>query len=99
MIELTMCDPDDKNDKTIIGSSSQLPNTYSQLENNRNEDSVFAKVSVELGYYFLGVVSDTPLQGPYSLKYSSIDNDTQLLSSLWKLEDKDIMNATFDRNG
>jgi hypothetical protein len=29
MIELTMCDPDDKNDKTIIGSSSQLPNTYS----------------------------------------------------------------------
>ena len=99
MIELTMCGSQDKNDKTIFGSSSQLPKTYSQLENNRNEDSIFAKVYAETGYYFLGVVNKKPMQGSYSLKYNSIGNDTQLLSSVWKLEDKNILNATFDHSG
>ena len=94
-----MCDSQDKNDKTIFGSSSKLPKTYSQLENNRNEDSIFAKVSAEIGYYFFGVVNQKPMQGPYSLKYHSIGNDTYLLSSVWKLEDKNILNATFDHSG
>ena len=96
MIELTICNPDDENDKTLVAFTSELPD-FSGLENvYSNKDSTFASISTNLGYYFLGVVSKSESTGPYSLKYSVIGKDSQLLSSFWSLESEKIVDLTKD---
>jgi hypothetical protein len=64
MVELVKC-VSDKNDKLLIGSSS-----FDDVENGRftdlqdyykNKDSIYAKLNVEEGYYYLGVKSNIEL--------------------------------------
>jgi hypothetical protein len=85
MMELTICNPEDDNDKTLVASTSELAD-FSALEDvYSNSDSTYASISADLGYYFIGVASKSASTGPYSLKYSTIGKDTQLLSSFWSL--------------
>lgn len=85
MVELTICNPEDDNDKTLVASTSELTDFSAIKEVYSNSYSTYATISADIGYYFLGVASKSASTGPYSLKYSTIGKDTQLLSSFWSL--------------
>jgi hypothetical protein len=99
MVELTICNPDDSNDKTLVGSTLKLVD-FAELDDlHANSDSIYARISADLGYYFLGVVSKSTSTAPYSLKYSTIGNDNRLLASFWSLESENIVSIDINKDG
>lgn len=59
LIELTACSPSVKNERVLVGSSSFTDSENGRftdlVEYYKNSDSIFAKLSVQEGYYYLGV--------------------------------------------
>lgn len=59
LIEVTACNPAQANERVIVGSSSFIDSQngrFNDLEEYyKNSDSIFAKLSVTGGYYYLGV--------------------------------------------
>lgn len=103
MFELTLCDPLADNDKTLTGTSyfsDYITGTYSDLTDyHKNSDSLFAKLSIQKGHFFLGVKNQQVLKGAYSLRLSSIGQDSRLLTSAWDLRSREIVDIAYDKTG
>ncbi len=99
MLELTICNPEDENDKSLVRSTSEFANFDEINDLYANSDSIYAMISADLGYYFLGVVSKSASAIPYSLKYSTTGNDNRLLPSFWSLESSSIVSIDINKDG
>ena len=103
MFELTLCDPQADNDKTLTGTryfSDYMFGTYSDLTDyHKNSESVFAMLSIEQGHFFFGVKNQQFLQGAYSIRLSSIGQDGRLLTTAWDLRSKEIVDIAYDKSG
>jgi hypothetical protein len=59
----------------------------------KNSDSIFAKLSVKEGYYYLGVKNNIYINefyNIYSLKFRDLGDDDIILAKLWYLKDNQI---------
>ena len=103
MFELTLCDPQADNDKALTGTSyfsDYMFGTYSDLTGyHKNSESLFAMLTIGKGHFFLAVKNQQLLQGAYSLRLTSVGQDSRLLATAWDLRSKQIEDIAYDRSG
>jgi|LakMenEpi03Aug12_release.lakeMendotaPanAssembly.Ray.scaffolds.fasta_scaffold1594436_1 hypothetical protein len=93
MIEVTSCSPSQKNERTIVGSSNFIDSEngrFTDLDNYyKNADSIFAKLSVQEGYYYLGVKNNIYLNeflNIYTIRFQNLGPNQNLLANTWHLK-------------
>jgi len=64
------------------------------LDYHKNRDSIFAKLSVAEGYYYLGVKNLIYLNeylNAYTVRFQDMGNDDKLLANTWALKSNKIV--------
>lgn len=92
LIEVTSCSPSQKNDRIIVGSSNFVDSENGRFtdlqEYYKNSDSIFAKLSVSEGYYYLGVKNNINMNeflNIYTIRFQNLGKNQALLANTWHL--------------